>query len=327
MAMKTLTRALAGIATVLLCAAVPGARGADAYPAKPVRIVVPTAPGGGLDMLARLVAQNLSTSLGQQFVIDNRPGAGATIGTALVAKSAPDGYTLLMVPSSISISASLYKNLPYDSMTDLAAVTLVASTPSVLVLHPSVPIGSVRALLKLAKSRPGQLAYASAGSGTHSHLGMEVLKQLAGVDLVHVPYKGIGPALTDVLAGQVSLMITGLPPALTQIRAGKLKLIAVADAKRSSLLPAAPTIAESGFPGYAVENWFGLFGPAGISSTIIARLNAEVVRALRSAQVRDNLVMLGYEPIGSTPAELTVQLKSEIPKWARVIREIGVGAE
>ena len=184
--MKALTHALAGITTVLLCAAVPGARGADAYPIKPVRIVVPTAPGGGLDMLARLVAQNLSKSLGQQFVIDNRPGAGATIGTALVAKSAPDGYTLLMVPSSISISASLYKKLPYDSIADLAAVTLVASTPSVLILHPSVPSGSIRDLLALAKARPGQLAYASAGSGTHSHLGMEMLKKLAGVDLVHV---------------------------------------------------------------------------------------------------------------------------------------------
>ena len=326
MQMKTLARTLAGIAA-LLCAAVPAVQGADAYPAKPARIVVPTAPGGGLDMLARLVAQNLSTSLGQQFVIDNRPGAGATIGTALVAKSAPDGYTLLMVPSSISISASLYKQLPYDSMTDLAALTLVASTPSVLVLHPSVPVGSVRDLLKLAKSRPGAIAYASAGSGTHSHLGMELLKQLAGVDLVHVPYKGIGPALTDVLGGQVSLMIAGLPPALTQIRAGKLKLIAVADSKRSSLLPAVPTIAESGFPGFAVENWFALFGPTGIPSAIILRLNIEVVRALRNVQIRENLVTLGYEPIGSTPAELAAQLKSEIPKWAKVIREIGVSAE
>ncbi len=326
MDVKPLTCVLAGIAT-LLGAAVPGAQGADAYPAKQARIVVPTAPGGGLDMLARLVAQNLSTSLGQQFIIDNRPGAGATIGTALVAKSSPDGYTLLMVPSSISISASLYKKLPYDSMTDLAAVTLVASAPSVLVLHPSVPVGSVRDLLKLAKSRPGQLAYASAGSGTHSHLGMEVLKQLAGIDLVHVPYNGIGPALTNVLAGQVSLMITGLPPALTQIRAGKLKVIAVADSTRSSLLPATPTIAEAGFSGYAVENWFGLFAPAGISSTIVARLNTEVVRALQKAQIRDNLVTLGYEPIGSTPAELTARLKSEIPKWAKVIREIGASAE
>lgn len=327
MFMKTLARALAGVSTVLLCGVVPGARGADAYPVKPVRIVVPTAPGGGLDMLARLAAHNLSKPMGQQFVIDNRPGAGATIGTALVAKSAPDGYTLLMVPSSISISASLYKKLPYDSMTDLAAVTLVASTPSVLILHPSLPVGSIRDLLKLAKARPGQLAYASAGSGTHSHLGMEMLKKLAGVDFVHVPYKGIGPALTDVLSGQVSMMISGLPPALPQIRAGKFKVIAVADAARSSLLPAAPTIAESGFPGYAVENWFGLFAPAGTPSAIIARLNAEVARAFRIVQIRDNLVALGYEPIAGTPAELTAQLKSEIPKWAKVIQEIGVRAE
>lgn len=326
MSINTLTRALAGIATVLLYAAAPGAQGADTYPTKPVRIVVPTAPGGGLDMLARLMAQNLSKSLGQTFVIDNRPGAGATIGTALVAKSAPDGYTLLMVPSSISISASLYKNLPYDSMADLAAVTLVASTPSVFILHPSVPVSSVRDLLKLAKARPGQLVYASGGSGTHSHLGMEMLKTLAAVDLVHVPYKGTGPALTDVLSGHVSLMIIGLPPAFPQIKAGKLRVIAVTDSTRSSLLPAVPTIAESGFPGYAVENWFGLFAPAATPSAIIAKLNAEVARAFRTAQVRDNLVALGYEPVASTPAALAAQLKSEIPKWAQLIQKLGVAA-
>lgn len=324
---KTLAGTMAAIAGVSLCAAVSGARGAEAYPAKPVRIVVPTAPGGGLDMLARLVAHNLSSSMGQQFVIDNRPGAGATIGTALVAKAPPDGYTLLMVPSSISISASLYKQLPYDSLADLAAVSLVASTPSVFVLHPSLPAGSIRDLLKLAKARPGLIVYASGGSGTHSHLGMEMLKKLAGIDLVHVPYKGIGPAVTDVLAGQVSLMIAGLPPALTQIKAGKFKLIAVADATRAGLFPATPTIAESGFPGYAVENWFGLFGPAGISSTVVARLQTDISLALRNAQIRDSLVAQGYEPIASTPAVLAAQLKLEIPKWAKVIREIGVSAE
>lgn len=300
---------------------------AQTYPAKLVRMVVPTAPGGGVDILSRLVGQKLSETLGQQFVIDNRPGAGANIGTALVAKSPADGYTLLMVPSSISISASLYKKLPYDAVKDLAPIALVASTPYFVVLHPSVPVASVRELVKLAKSKPGELTYASGGSGTASHLAGEMLKKMAGIDLVHVPYKGVGPAVTDVLAGHVSLIFAGLPASGSHIKAGKLKAIAVADAKRSSLMPQLPTIAEAGYPGYAVENWLGMLAPAGTPADIISRLNGDIVRMLDIAEVRERLAAQGFEPVGSTPGQFAAQLKSEIEKWARVIHETGVRAD
>ena len=321
-------RKMGRLAAICIPAAFPFAEAlAQSYPVKPVRVVVPTAPGGGLDMLSRLVAQKLSESLGQQFVIDNRPGAGANLGTAFAAKSAPDGYTLLVVPSSISISATLYQNLQYDALLDLAPITLIASTPSVLVVHPSVPAGSVMELIKLAKARPGSLTYASAGSGANSHLGVEMLKAMASIDLVHIPHKGIGPALTDVVAGHVSLMITGLPPALPQINAGKLRVIAMADAARSSLMPKVPTIAESGFPGYAVENWFGAFAPTGTPPKIIARLNSEVVRMLKNVQLREHLARLGYEPVGSTANEFAAQLKSEIAKWKKIIQETGARAD
>jgi tripartite-type tricarboxylate transporter receptor subunit TctC len=300
---------------------------AQGYPNKPVRIVVPTAPGGGVDILSRLLGQKLSEIHGQQFVIDNRPGAGANIGTALVAKSPADGYTLLTVPSSISISASLYKKLPYDAVKDLAPIALVAATPYFVVLHPSVPAASVRELVKLAKSRPGELTYASGGSGTASHLAGEMLKKMAGIDLVHVPYKGVGPAVTDVLAGHVSLFFAGLPASGSHIKAGKLKAIAVADAKRSSLMPQLPTIAEAGYPGYAVENWLGMLAPAGTPADIISRLNGNIVRMLSTAEVSERLAALGFEPVGSTPEQFAAQLKSEIAKWAKVIQETGVRAE
>ncbi len=300
---------------------------AQGYPNKPVRIVVPTAPGGGVDILSRLVAQKLGETLGQQFVIDNRPGAGANIGTALVAKSPADGYTLLMVPSSISISASLYRKLPYDAVKDLAPIALVAATPYFVVLHPSVPAASVRELVTLAKSRPGELTYASGGSGTASHLAGEMLKKMVGIDLVHVPYKGVGPAVTDVLAGHVSLFFAGLPASGSHIKAGKLKAIAIADAKRSPLMPQLPTIAESGYPGYAVENWLGMLAPAGTPADIISRLNGNIVRMINTAEVSERLAALGFEPVGSTPEQFAAQLKSEIAKWAKVIQETGVRAE
>lgn len=299
----------------------------ETYPSKHVRVVVPTAPGGGLDMLARMLAQRLSATLGQQFLIDNRPGAGATIGTGLVARSAPDGYTLLIVPSSFTITSSLYKRLPYDPVKDLAPVMLVASTPSVLVVHPSIPVRSVRDLIKLAKAQPGQLNYASAGVGTHSHLGMEMLKKMARFEATNIPHKGMGPAITDIIAGHASLLITGLPPVFSHIKAGKLRAIAVADAERSRVLPALSTVAESGLPGYAVENWFGLFVPAGTPEVIIARLNAEIVRILQLPELRAQVLEQGYELVGSTPKRLSEQIELEIPKWAKVIREIGLQPE
>lgn len=300
---------------------------ADSYPSKSVRLVIPTAPGGGLDMLARILAQRLSGAMGQQFLPDNRPGAGATIGTAIVARAPKDGYMLLIVPSSFSITPSLYKQLPYDPIKDLAPMMLVASTPSVLLVHPSVPVRSVRELIKFAKARPGQLNYVSAGVGTHSHLGMEMLKKMAGINVINVPHKGMGPAITDIIAGHASLLIAGLPPVFPQMKAGKTRAIAVADIKRSSLLPELPTIAESGFQGFSVENWFGLFAPAGTPDAIIAKLNAEIVRILQVPQIREQLTAQGYEAVGSTPDQLFQQVKSEILKWANIIKDIGLQPE
>ena len=297
---------------------------AQTYPVKPVRVVVPTAAGGGLDILSRLVAQKLSESMAQQFVVDNRPGAAGNLGTAIAAKSGADGYTLLVVPSSISISASLFQNLQYDALLDLAPVTMIVTTPYVLVVHPSVQAGSVADLMKLAKTRAGRLTYASAGSGSLSHLGVEMLRAMANVDLLHAPYKGAGPALNDVVAGHVAFTITGLAPALPFINSGKLKILATADAKRSSFMPNVPTIAESGFPGYAVENWFGMFVPKGTSPEIIARLNSEVVRMMKDAQFRDQLVKLGFEPVANTADQFGAQYRLEILKWKKIIQDAGI---
>ena len=307
-----------------MLASVAGVALAQTYPVKPVRVVVPSAVGGGLDILSRLVAQKLSESLGQQFVVDNRPGAAGNLGTAIVAKSGADGYTLLVVPSSISISASLYQNLQYDALLDLAPITMVVTTPYVLVVHPSVQAGSAAELMKLAKTRAGRLTYASAGSGSLSHLGVEMLRVMASVDLLHVPYKGAGPALNDVVAGHVAFTLTGLAPALPFMNSGKVKILATADAKRSSFLPNVPTIAESGFPGYAVENWFGMFAPKGTSPEIIARLNSEVVRMTKDAQVRDQLIKLGFEPVANTADQFGEQYKSEMAKWKKIVRDTGI---
>jgi tripartite-type tricarboxylate transporter receptor subunit TctC len=311
--------------------AMTGSRGeaaqAAAYPTKPVRIIVPTAPGGGVDILARLVGQKLSESMGQPFVVDNRGGAAGNLGTTLAAKAPADGYTLLMVPSSISISPALYAQLQYDAQKDLAPVALVASTPYFMLLHPSVPASSVKQLVALAKGRPGQLNYASAGAGTASHLAVEMFKRSAGVDFVHVPFKGVGPAMINLISGHVSLMVAGYPPAAPHIKAGRLKALAVADRTRTSLMPAVPTVAESGYPGYAVENWLGLLAPAGTPEPIIARLNGEIVAILKNPQIREQLAAQGLEPAGSTPGEFASQLAAEIAKWKRVVAETGVRAD
>lgn len=300
---------------------------ADSYPSKYVRLVIPTAPGGGVDMLGRILAQKMSATLQQQFVLENRPGASATIGTAFVARSAPDGYTLLFVPSSFTITPSLYKRLPFDPIKDLAPVMLVNSAPSVFVVHPSVPAGSVGDLIKLAKARPDLINYASAGVGTHSHLGMEMFKKMARIEAIHIPHKGIGPAVYDILGGHSSLLIAGLPPIFSHIKAGKLRPIAVAEAERSKLLPNLRTVAESGFRGYAVDNWYGLFVSAGTPDAIIAKLNSELVRILQTPQLREQLGEQGFELIASTPERLAEQVKSEIPKWTKIIREIGLQPE
>ena len=313
------------LAAVLSAGAAPAL--AQNYPSKPVRVIVPTAPGGGVDILARVLGQKLSEQLGVQFVVDNRPGAAGNIGNGLAAKAAPDGYTVLTAPSAIAMGATLYSHITYDVVKDFAPISQLASTPYFIVLHPSVPANDVRQLIALAKAHPGQLTYASAGAGSASHLAGELLKRMAGVDIVHVPYKGIGPAMTDVLAGHVSFIIAGLAPAKPQVEAGKLKIIAVADAKRSSLMPKVATVAESGLPGYAVENWIGMFAPAGTPAAIVRKLNNETLKALNGAGTHQQLAAQGLEPIGSSPEEFARTIKTEVEKWARFIKETGIRSD
>lgn len=317
-------------AVVMLAAGLAGAgarAAADAsasYPNRPVRLIVPYAPGGGADTLARGIGQKLSAALGQAVVIDNRGGGGTIIGSDLAAKAVPDGHTIIIVASTHAVVSSLYKKLPYDPIRDFAPVIRIASAPNILALHPSVPAGSVKELVALARSRPGQLVYASSGNGGGSHLAMELLKSMARIDLVHVPYKGSGPALVDLLSGQANLMFGGMIATLAQVRSGRLKAVAVSSAKRSPTIPELPTIAESGYPGYEAATWYGVLAPAGTPAPIVRKLNAEISRILKLPEVRERMTGVGAEPVGSTPEEFAAYIKSEVAKWAKVIKESGV---
>jgi len=293
------------------------------YPAKPIRVVVPFPPGGGTDLMARTVVQKLGESLGATIVIDNRGGAGGTIGTELVAKSPPDGYVLLVVSASHAINPGLYRKLPYDSVRDFTPVTMLTSGPGLLVVHPSVPVRTVKEFIALARSRPGQLNYASAGIGTPPHLAGELFKTLAGVDIVHVPYKGNGPAYTDLIGGHVSVMFPTIPTAIPHVRAGKLRALAVTTRSRTAITPELPTISESGVPGYDVSSWYGLLAPAGTPAATVARLQREIVKVLRLPDVSEKLMAQGLDLVGNTPEEFAAILKSEIAKWAKVVTASG----
>ena len=314
-----------------LCAAAALAFGATAvaqeYPAKPIRVVVPFPPGGGTDLMARSVMQKLGESLGATVVIDNRGGAGGTIGSDIVAKSPADGYTILIVSGAHAINPSIYLKLPYDSVRDFAPVTMFTSGPGLLVVHPSVPAKSVKEFIALARSRPGQLNYASAGIGTPPHLAGELFKTMAGVNMVHVPYKGNGPAYTDLLGGQVSVMFPTIPTAIPHVRAGKLRALAVTTAKRTAITPELPTIAESGVPGYDVSSWYGLLAPAGTPAAVVAKLQREVARVLRLPDVSERLTPQGLDIVADTPGEFAAIIKSEIVKWAKVVKASGAGAD
>lgn len=296
---------------------------AQNYPAKPIRIVVPLAAGGPGDVLTRAVAQKLTDSIGQQVVIDNRPGANTNIGSEAVAKSAPDGYTLLSTASTLTINPALYANLPYDAVTSFAPVTLIAWTPLVLVVHPSLPVKSVPELVGLAKARPAQIYYGSAGNGSVLHLAGEMLNTMARVKLVHVPYKGVTNAFSDLLGGQISLMFPGAPIALPQVRAGKLRALATTGDKRAPAAPELPTVAETGFPGYEVSVWYGLLAPAGTPPATINRLHAEIVKVVQLPEITERWVALGAQPITNTPAEFAAFLRNDLAKWAKVVRESG----
>lgn len=313
---------------VALAAAGPvGLAQAQGYPGKPIRIVVPFPPGGGTDIVARILTQKLSESFGANFVIDNRAGAGGSIGTEMVAKAPPDGYTLGIVSGSHAINPSLYSKLPFDAVRDFAPVTMLVSGPGLLVVHPSLPVKTVKELIALAKGKPGQLNYASAGNGTPPHLAGELFKSMAGVDMVHVPYKGNTPAFVDLISGQVSLSFPTIPSALPHVQAGRLRALAVTSRKRSAVMPQLPTIAESGLPGYDTSSWFGMLAPAGTPREIVRKLQQESAKVLQLRDVREKLLSQGLEPAGSTPEEFAATIESEIAKWAKVVKASGARVE
>ncbi|HYC47979.1 MAG TPA: tripartite tricarboxylate transporter substrate binding protein [Burkholderiales bacterium] len=310
---------------VLLLAA--SAALAQTYPAKSVRIVVPFPPGGGTDLFARATAQKLSATLGQQFIVDNRSGAGGMIGSDAVAKAQPDGYILLITSSSThSINPHLAKKPLYDPLRDFTPIALIASAPNLLVVHPSLPARTVKELIALAKARPGQLAYASNGTGTLSHLTGELFKLRAGTNLLHVPYKGGPPALIDLVAGQVAALFTAVPTASPHMRAGRLRALAVTGGKRADALPDVPALAET-IPGFESSQWWGFFAPAGFSADITARLNAEVEKIVRDAEVRKRFAAEGADPAGGSPAEFAAFLRADYDKWRKVVAEAGVRPE
>ena len=301
-----------------------GDAAAQTYPEHPIRLVVPFPPGGTTDIIAREVGQQLTQTLGQSVVIDNRPGAGGNIGSELVARSAPDGYTLLMCTvGTHAINPSLYAKLPYDHIADFAPVILVASVPNVLEVTPTLPVYSVADLIKLAKQKPGQINFASSGSGTSIHLSGELFKAMAGVDMTHVPYRGSAPALADLISGQVQVMFDNLPSSLGQIKAGKLRAIAVTSAQRAPALPDVPTIAESGLPGFEATAWFGVVAPAGTPPAVIARINRDLNQWLQTPDAREKLLAQGAVAEGDTPQQFAAYIRAETEKWARVVKASG----
>ena len=316
------------IATIATLTAVVAAGAcAQDYPNKPVRIVVPFAPGGGTDLSARIVAQKLTESLGANFVVDNRPGAAGIVGTEAVAKSKPDGYALLVVSSSHAMNPAMYSKLPYDTARDFVPVSLLLSGPTLVVAHPSLPAKNARELIALAKAKPGVLTFASAGHGTPPHMAGELFKSLAKIDILHIPYKGNGPAYTDLMAGQVSLMFPNIATSLPYVKTGRMRSIGVGSKQRSQIAPDIPTVHESGLPGYEMGSWFGLLAPAGTPAAVITRLQQEIAKIFKMPDVREKLFAQGVEPVGSTPQEFASFLQNETTVWAKVIRSSGLKPE
>ncbi len=293
---------------------------AQTYPTKPIRMVVHFPPGGPTDLVARAIGQKFTEAWGQQVIIDNRPGANGIVGVENIVRSAPDGYSLLFATGgSMSITPAIGTKTPYNVFTDLAPISLVVINPQILVLHPSVPASSVRELIKFAKSKPGQINYASVGPGSPQHLGMELLKTMTGIDMVHIPYKGTAPAVTDLLGGQVSLMFNSMPSVLSYVKAGRLRGIAVSSAKRSAAAPDVPTVAEAGVPGFQYVTWYGLLAPAATPKDIIAKLNAEVGRGLRDKDLAQRLLREGAEPAPNTPEAFAKFMRAEYDQWKKTI--------
>jgi len=297
------------------------------YPVRPVRMIVPLAPGGGSDIVGRIVAQGLSDYWRQSVVVDNRPGAGSTVGTAIAAQSPADGYTLLVSSSSMAISPALYKKLSFDILRDFAEVTLIASQPSLLAVHPSVPVASVRDLVALAKTQPGKLAVASAGPGSATHLGSELLQHATGIRMLHVPYKSAGQATTALLSGEVQVLLTNMASLLPHVKSGKVRSLGVSSPQRSPLAPELPTIAEAGVPGFEYQTWYGMLVPAGTPGFLVQRIHQATAATIASSPFHDKLAQLGLTTYGSTPVQFDAYLKSEVRKWQEVIRVAGVQVE
>lgn len=327
---RTTRRAFLGLLLTALAAAAliqPDGAAAQTYPTRPIRIIVPQSAGGSTDVVARVVAQRLTDVLGQSVIVDNRPGAGSLNGTDLVAKAAPDGYTLLTVAASFTINPSLHRNLPFDPITDFAPVTQLAALPHILIVHPSVPAKSVKELIALAKSRPGQINYASSGIATSTHLAAELFKHMTATDMVNVPYKGGAPAMVAMLAGECQVNFATISTALPQIRSGKLRALAVTTRKRSVAAPEFPTLAESGVPGYDHSSWVGTLAPAKTPQPVIAKLHAESARIVQMPEIRAVLLRDGLESLGDTPKEFSDTIKAEVAKWAKVVKAAGIKAE
>ena len=320
---------------ILLCTALcgltlpasPGPVAAMDYPARPIRIIVPQSPGASTDLTARLIGQKLSEAWKQSVIVDNRPGSSGISGTEIVSRAAPDGHTLMVVASSFSINPALQPKLPYDPVRDFTPITQLSKFPNMLAAHPSVPVKTLQDVIALARAKPGQLNYASAGSGTGTHMSAELLKQMTGIDIVHIPYKGGGPAMVATMGGQTQLIIGTSVGLLPHVRSGKLKAIALTSAKRAAAAPDIPTFAESGVPGYEHEPWNGFFGPSKMPGAVVAKLNSEAVRILRAPEVRNIFESEGAEPVGNSPEAFAFMIKSETAKWAKVIKAAGIKAE
>lgn len=316
------------IASALLIIVPAAAPAADReYPARPIRIIVPQSPGASTDLTARLVAQKLNEAFKQPVIVDNRPGASGITGTELVARAAPDGYTLMVVASSFSINPALGRKLPYDAIRDFTTVSQLSKFPNMLAAHPSTPVKTLQDVIALAKAKPGQISYASAGLATGTHMTAELLKYMAGIDLLHVPYKGGGPSMAAAMGGQTQLVISTTVGLLSHTRAGKLRAIALTAAKRSAAAPDIPTFAESGVPGYEHEPWNGMFAPAKLPKPILAKVNAEVARALNTPDVRQVFERDGADVVGSTPEQFAAILKAEIEKWTKVAKAANIKLE
>ncbi|MEO5701308.1 MAG: tripartite tricarboxylate transporter substrate binding protein [Casimicrobiaceae bacterium] len=326
--MPCLVRTLVCLLSVLGLSLPAVAVAAEAYPAKPIRLLVPFPPGGPADVLGRVVGERLGASFGKPVVVENRPGAGGNIAMELGAKAAPDGYTLVLAPAgNLTVNPSLYRSVPYDVGRDFAPVTVLAAVPNILVVNPSLGVKSVADLVRYAKAHPGALNFSSPGPGSGAHLAGELFKSMAGVDMVHVPFSGVAPAVTAVLGGQVQVMFAGTSSVLQHIKAGKLEGLAVASAKRIAAAPELPTVAESGLPGFEVVSWYGIVAPAATPPEIVARLQSAIATALHEPEVREKLVGLGAEPIGNTPQAFGAMIQTETVKWSKIVRDAKITIE